>query len=173
MPVTLKTKIRYQKMLGVALTSPVSSLNPINKSCILQTLCETNFHRLFRLAPDLLRIKTTATAQASGNPTLYIRILERNRYTLTLELTHRFEFENEGRVEPAVKIRVYLDAKSAEVLRDTSRALVRHALQNNPAPEIVLEYKWTVNYFLERWLDHCIEQGYRFDRSEATEQVVL
>ncbi|MGH8547447.1 MAG: DUF1249 domain-containing protein, partial [Methylococcales bacterium] len=95
-----------------------------------------------------------------------------NPYTLTLELTHRFEFENGGRIEPAVKIRVYLDAKSAEVLRDTSRA-VRPVLENNPAPEFVLEYKWTVNYFLERWLDHCIEQGYRFDRSETAEQMVL
>jgi uncharacterized protein YqiB (DUF1249 family) len=160
-------------VLGAVLTSAVSCLNPVNKSRILQTLCESNFHKLFRLAPELTRIEMAAPAEAKGRPTLYIRILERNRYTLTLELTHRFEFENEGRAEPAVKIRVYLDAKSAEVLRDTSRSLVRQVLRDDFAPEIVLEYKWTVNYFLERWLDHCIEQGYRFDRSEAAEQVVL
>lgn len=162
-----------QKLLRAALTSPRSSLNPVNKSCILQTLYETNFHKLFRLAPDLLRIKASAVAEASGRPALYIRILERNRYTLTMELTHRFEFEDEGGAEPAVKIRVYLDAKSAEVLRDMSRPLVRHALRGNRAPEFVLEYKWTINYFLERWLDHCLEQGYRFDRSEAAERAVL
>lgn len=173
MRVTLKTESRYQNLIRAALSSALSNLNPVNKSCLLQTLCESNFHKLFRLAPELTRIKKLAAAEASGRPTLYIRILNRNPYTLTLELTHRFESDNEGRAEPAVKIRVYLDAKSAEVLRDTSRALGRHALKNNPAPEIVLEYKWTVNYFLERWLDHCILQGYRFSHSEASEHAVL
>ena len=147
------------------------SLDPINKSRMLQTLCESNFHKLFRLAPDLLCIQSAAMARASGRPALYIRILERNRYTLTVELTHHFE--TEGRFEPAVKIRVYLDAKSAEVLRDPHRLSERNAIQKNPAPEIVLEYKWTLNYFLDRWIDHCIEQGYRFERREKPEQVAL
>ncbi|MGH8550445.1 MAG: hypothetical protein ACRERU_17960, partial [Methylococcales bacterium] len=81
----MKTKTRHQNMFRVALPSALSRLNPVNKSRILQTLCESNFHKLFRLAPDLSRIKTLATAEASGRPKLYIRILERNPYTLTLE----------------------------------------------------------------------------------------
>jgi uncharacterized protein len=162
-----------QKILRNALNASGASLNPVNKSCVLQSLCESNFHKLFRLAPDLLRIQCCATAETSGRPTLYIRILERNPYTLTVELTHRFESEIDGRVEPAVKIRIYLDAKSAEVLRDTSRPLRFQVPQKNPAPEIVLDYKWTINYFLERWLDHCIEQGYRFNRGGMIESVVL
>ncbi len=162
-----------QKILRTALIASGSSLNPINKSCILQILCESNFHKLFRLAPDLLRIQCCATAKTSGRPTLYIRILERNPYTLTIELTHRFASETDGRGEPGVRIRVYLDAKSAEVLRDSSRPLISHVLQKNPAPEIVLDYKWTINYFLERWLDHCIEQGYRFDRSGMIEALIF
>ncbi|MGH8557182.1 MAG: DUF1249 domain-containing protein [Methylococcales bacterium] len=162
-----------QKILRVALASPLSSLNPVNKSSILQTLCESNFHKLLLLAPDLLRIEYSATAKARGLPKLYIRIMDRKPYTLTMELTHRFESEDEGRIEPRVNIRVYLDAKSAEVLRDTTRPLAARILQKNPAPEVVLEYKWTINYFLERWLDHCIDQGYRFICSEAAEEISL
>ncbi|MGH8551712.1 MAG: DUF1249 domain-containing protein, partial [Methylococcales bacterium] len=104
-------------------------------------------------------------AKACDRPELYIRILERRPYTLTMELTHRFESETDAKSEPAVKIRVYLDAKLAEVLGDCGRSLKR-----NQASEIVLEFKWTINYFLERWLDHCIERGYRFEnRGQKTE----
>lgn len=145
------------KIFRFDLTSPDSSLNPVNKSLILQSLCETNFRKLLRLAPDLLLIDYVAAARAGAKPELYIRIIERKPYTLTMELTHRFECENDARTEPALKIRLYLDAKLAEVLSDCGRSL-----QKDPEPEIVLEFKWTINYFLERWLDHCIEQGYRF-----------
>ncbi len=162
-----------QKILRVALAAPLSNLNPVNKSCILQTLCESNFHKLLLLAPDLLRIEYSATAKARGLPKLYIRIMDRKPYTLTIELTHRFESDNPGRVEPRVKIRVYLDAKSAEVLRDATWPPIAQALRKNPAPEAILEHKWTINYFLKRWLDHCIEQGYRFDRSETAEEISL
>lgn len=162
-------KLPGEKVLGSALGSSSSSLNPINKSRILQTICESNFHKLFRLAPDLLGIRSSAIASAGDRPALYIRILERHPYTVTMELTHHFEANRDEAGEPAVKIRLYLDAKSAEVLRDTWRPLVDHVFQKNPAPEIVLDYKWTINYFLERWLDHCIEQGYRFGRTDAIE----
>lgn len=147
------------------------TLRPVNKSYILQTLCESNFYKLFRLAPGLLRINKTSSAQARERPTLYLQILERNPYTLTMELTHRFDSESAGRVEPAVKIRIYLDAKSAEVLHNTSHRQNVRALQKNPAPETILDHKWTINYFLERWLDHCIEQGYRFGQREEVEQL--
>ena len=157
-------KFLGRKILDSALNSNRSSLNPINKSRILQTICESNFHKLFRLAPDLPRIRSKAIANAGGRPALYIRILERNPYTITLELTHHFEATGNEGGEPAVKVRVYLDTRSAEVLCDTWRPTVSLVLQKNPAPEIVLDYKWTINYFLERWLDHCIEQGYCFGR---------
>lgn len=151
----------------------MSTLKPINKSYILQTLCESNFYKLFTLAPNLLGFDEISSARAAGRPTLYIQILERNPYTLTMELTHRFSEENTGIIEPAVKIRVYLDTKSAEVLRNTFHPQVTHAFKKNPSPETILDYKWTINYFLEKWLDHCIEQGYRFNQNETVESLDL
>ncbi|MGR9108835.1 MAG: DUF1249 domain-containing protein [Gammaproteobacteria bacterium] len=162
-----------QTRFGFASASAGPNLNPVNKSRLLHGLCENNFHKLFRLAPDLLRIRHGAAAQACGRPALHIRILERQPYTLTLELTHHFESEPETRTEPAVKIRVYLDAKSAEVLREPPHHPYESVLKKNPDPKIVLDYKWTINYFLEKWLDHCIDQGYRFDRLETGEALLL
>lgn len=106
-------------------------------------------------------------AMASGNPELYLKILDRNPYTLTLELTHCFNNDSDDPLEPAVKIRVYTDAKSAEVLRDRNRPQVTHALRHSTNDRKILDYKWSINYFLEKWLNHCLQLGYCFNTAES------
>lgn len=138
------------------------SVNPANKSYCLQEICESNFHKLLRLAPDLFEIEKGATALVKGNPLLHLTILDRGPYTLTVELTHSFEHEEDDFSEPAVKIRVYIDAKSVEVLRDHFRPQVSDLLRHTKNHRLVLDYKWSINYFLEKWLNHCLQKGYRF-----------
>jgi len=110
---------------------------------------------------------TSATAMACGNPELYLKILDRNPYTLTVELTHCFDSDTDDLLEPAVKIRIYTDTKSAEVLRDHNRPLVSHALRHTTNEHKILDYKWSINYFLEKWLNHCLQLGYCFSTTEA------
>ena len=141
----------------------MSAFYPVEKSFWLHKVCEANFHKLTHLVPELSRLNSTAVARAQDKPALHLRLLERSPYTLTLELTHDFE----ALAEPAVRIRVSLDAKTCEVLSDHCRPSALDALRDAATARAILDYKWTMNYFLARWLDHCLSNQYRFGLSQA------
>lgn len=138
----------------------MSALEPVEKSYWLAKLCEANYERLLRLIPCLDRLAHSAVARVDGKPALHVAMLEQSPYTLTLELSHSFGFE--PLLEPAVKVRVYLDARAAEVLSDRDRPHVREALKREAPAREVMDYKWSLNYFLSQWLDHCLACDYRF-----------
>jgi uncharacterized protein YqiB (DUF1249 family) len=141
----------------------MSVFYPTERSFWLQKVCESNYRKLTDLIPDLTRIGATATARVHDKPALHLRLLERSPYTLTLELTHDFAADRGEALEPAVRIRVCLDSKTAEALCDYCRPFVLDALKKDEASaRNVLDYKWGLNYFLARWLDHCLSSEYRF-----------
>lgn len=148
-------------------------LDPLNKSYCLYRICESNYFKLLKLVPDLLNIRGQATASIAGKPPLYIKIIERTPYTLTFELSHFFDYQTGALFEPAVRIRAYLDAKSVEVLRDRHRPHIEKAFRTPAAHREIMQYKWTLNYFLEKWLSHCLQLGYRFDRKQSMEAALL
>lgn len=139
----------------------MSALLPVNKSYWLQRVCETNYAKLQRLLPNLAGFEQIALEDDSGQPALHARLLERTPYTLTLELTHYFAAGAAFNSEPAVQVRIFLDAKLAEVLCADAKPTVHRALQRHPPAKAVLDYKWRLNYFLEKWLDHCLTHNYR------------
>ena len=132
------------------------------KSACLAKVCEANFERLLRLIPNFADLAECSVARADGKPSLYLQLLKHSPYTLTLELSHRFSKESDSLVEPDVKIRVYLDARAAEMLSDHARPRVHEALSQGRQAKEVLDYKWSLNYFLSQWLDHCLANEYRF-----------
>ena len=81
---------------------------------------------------------------------------------MTLLLSHYFDVESEYFLEPAVKIRIYLDARLVEVLRDHVRPDVCKAIKDPGQIRDIMDYKWSLNYFLEKWLNHCLQTDYRF-----------
>lgn len=147
--------------------------NPVEKSLWLQRICEANFGRLARLVPDLRQIGPSATARVAGKPALHLRLIERSRHTLVLELTHDFAGRHGMLAEPAVRIRVCMDARTVEMLSDDARPRVHEALDGPVVPDAVLDYKWTLNYFLSRWLDHCLAGHYRFQDSGPVREAAL
>lgn len=147
----------------------MSQFQPLDKSLWLHKVCEANFRRLTGLVPDFDRIDASATAEASGKPPLRWRLLERSPYTLTVELTHDFSPAFSPLAEPAVRMRVCMDSQTVEMLSDHERPAVLDALRGERAARAVavMDYKWTLNYFLARWLDHCLASNYRFDVSQG------
>ena len=143
------------------------TLKPIHPLRSLQDLCESNYRKLRRLIPGLRRLESRAVAFLDGQPALHVRLLEKAPYTLTLELSYCFEHGPQPLFEPALRLRVYLDAGMVEVLGDAERPPRR---LRGPVDRAVLAHKWQMNYFLDKWLDHCLQRGYRFsadDRPEA------
>ncbi len=138
-------------------------VEPVNKSICLEQVCASNYRKLFRLIPDLTSLKDGATGLAPRHSDLRIRIIERTPYTLTIELSHCFNYELNTSIAPAVTIRIYLDAQLAEVLNDSVRAGVSQVYKNSSASKEIMNYKWRLNYFLLKWLDHCLATGYCFN----------
>lgn len=137
-------------------------LNPINKSYCLEQVCASNYEKLFRLIPGLCGVKSQAVGTAPNNTTLYLRVIEQTPFTMTVELSHSFLDEPDKLLEPAVRIRVYLDAQLAEVLSDHARPHVERVYKDFSLCREIMHYKWRLNYFLQKWLDHCLAKNYQF-----------
>jgi uncharacterized protein len=137
-------------------------INPVNKSYCLEQVCASNYRKLLQLIPDLLAFKDQAIGLAPNKTTLYLDVLEHTPYTMTVELGHCFSKDLDKFLEPAVKIRVYLDAQLAEVLSDHARASVSHVFKDPSLSLEIMNYKWRLNYFLQKWLDHCLNKDYKF-----------
>ncbi|MGY6276112.1 DUF1249 domain-containing protein [Methylomonas sp. MgM2] len=148
----------------------MGQLRLINTSLCLESICESNYHKLLYLIPNLHSLKKTAIGHTDNHPALHLDILERNPYTLTIELSHRFKQPFSELFAPAVKIRIYLDAKLAEVIRDNDRPSVNRVYQNPGRTVEIQQYKWQLNYFLQKWLDHCLKTEYQF--AEASDCVI-
>lgn len=140
----------------------MSLVHPVNTAVCLEQICESNFQKLFCLIPNLCSFQNHAKGQTKNKPTLYLRIIDRTKHTLTVELSHRFDKNLQSFLEPAVKIRIYLDTNLAEVLKHHARPVVSKVYQD-PAQAIeIMNYKWRLNYFLQKWLDHCLQTNYQF-----------
>jgi len=137
-------------------------INPVNKSYCLEQICASNYHKLLQLIPDLLAFKDQAIGLAPNKTSLYLDVLEHTPYTMTVELSHCFHKNLDEFLEPAVKIRVYLDAQLAEVLSDHARASVSCVFKDPGMSLEIMNYKWRLNYFLQKWLDHCLNKDYKF-----------
>ena len=140
----------------------MSLVHPVNTSLCLEKLCESNFDKLFCLISNLCSFKQHATGETTNKPSLHLKIIERTKHTLTVELSHTFNENLNSFIEPAVKIRIYLDANLAEVIKDHVRPMVSKVYKD-PAQTIeIMNYKWRLNYFLQKWLDHCLKTNYQF-----------
>ncbi|TPQ29559.1 DUF1249 domain-containing protein [Methylomonas sp. EFPC3] len=147
----------------------MSLVQPVNTSFCLEQLCESNYQKLFKLIPNLRSFDKSAIGLTQNRPALYLDVLERNPYTLTIELTHCFNQQRSELVVPAVKIRIYLDAQLAEVIRDNDRPTVDKVYQDPGDLIEIRDYKWRLNYFLQKWLDHCLKTDYCFQLAEVAQ----
>lgn len=140
----------------------MSQLNPVNKSFCLEQVCAANYQKLLRLIPNLLDVSESADGHADNASALHLKILERSPYTLTILLSHRFKKNPAECLEPVVTIRLYLDLQLAEVISDHARAAVAKVYKNPGLSLEIMQYKWRLNYFLQKWLEHCLYKNYRF-----------
>lgn len=147
----------------------------------LMDLYELNYIRLRRLIPDAAQLGERAVSVVPGGLDLHYQLLEQCRYTRTFTLTYWFNTEvdraandqrpagtGRGYLAPDLQIRMYQDARLAEVI---SGVLHRHYVHRDrqfsdagladPAMGAVMA-RWRLNRFLYRWLNFCLKQGHLF-----------
>jgi uncharacterized protein YqiB (DUF1249 family) len=70
----------------------------------LMALYESNYLRLLQLVPEMERLDGCFRSRVAGECELFVEILERSRYTITMSLTYRFE-TGAGRVaDPDIRV---------------------------------------------------------------------
>jgi uncharacterized protein YqiB (DUF1249 family) len=126
----------------------------------LMALYESNFLRLLGLVPELERLDGCFRSRVAGDCDLYLEVLERSRYTVTLSLTYRFETDDGLRVDPDITVRAYLDGRQAETLsmgRKQQHPAFRRLLREHGKE---LDRRWRCNMVLNKWLDYLSDQGH-------------
>jgi uncharacterized protein YqiB (DUF1249 family) len=126
-------------------------------------LYERNYIGVRRLIPAMPPARVRLQSRVAGALTLHLEVVERFPYTTELALTYHFFKVGEMVAEPDLRIRVYNDARQAEVLAAHLRRW------SEPAPSgrsdtagAQLHARWRVNRFLYKWLNYCLHQGHRF-----------
>lgn len=112
------------------------------------------------LIPDEFAFTDFLKSCVPGSPLLRLQILERHRYTSFMRLTYDFSEESENRFSPNAHIRLYHDARMAEVTAfDCVQACSRDTHPAYPARQM-MQRAWRKNRALERWLDYLLKQGH-------------
>ena len=126
----------------------------------LMAVYESNYLRLLNLIPDLEQIDGCFRSRVAGDCDLHVDILERSRYTVTLNLTYYFESDSGRIADPDMLVRAYLDGRLAEAVRlgrnhrhTEFRRLLREQRRD-------LGARWARNTVLNKWLDYLREQGH-------------
>jgi len=106
--------------LGVTL---VFMSHTINRQAArkLPRLHEHNYGLLMKLIPSLDLITDKAFSAPRGETPLYLRVLETTKYTTTISLTEYIHTRYLSIAYPEVEIRLYHDARVAEVLQYRGR----------------------------------------------------
>lgn len=128
----------------------------------LMELYECIYIRLRNLLPDVDAIPQRVVSRIDGVLDLHLQVIERTRFTTTLNLTYVFYDRDGDFPAPDMLVRLYHDAQVGEVIACGRRRGQRHADYNRMFHRYSLEQKWRMNRFLQKWLGYCLLQGHRF-----------
>ena len=130
----------------------------------LMSIYESNYLRLLHPVPDLDLIDGCFRSRVAGDCDLHVDVLERERYTVTLSLTYRFDDGESVMDDPDLRVRVYLDCQLAEAMnlghgpqQEVRHAVLRRLLRAHGEE---LDARWRRNVVLNKWLEYLLDQGH-------------
>lgn len=158
--------------MSVILDNPGSVL-PSRYAWLMGMYAE-NYHRLGHLfAPATLK-PGAYLSTVDDHLDLRLDVIEHHRYTLDLRLTYCFTDVETGELAPSAYIRVYHDAKAAEVLHcEGDRRWTRMFGSRLPPARDVFDRRLRLNSFLNRWLEYLAEQGHSIGTLEPCDFATL
>lgn len=127
----------------------------------LQDLYARHFTRLNRLI-NLSKLSSDLYVSYSAEGlALYIEVQERHAYTTQLKMTY-FIKDNTGCItaDPDAQIRVYHDSSQAEATHVYPGSVNEPIFGSLVPVDDVVEYRWKLNRFLDKWLNYLTEHGH-------------
>jgi len=119
-----------------------------------------NYHRLVRLfAPQRLAAGYYFSS-VDDHLDVRLQVIEHHPYTIDIELTYCLHDPEAGGLVPSAHIRMYRDARVAEVLHYHADRRLERALGPLPPARTVFERRVRKSSFLNRWLEYLAEQGH-------------
>ncbi len=121
--------------------------------------CDGNYLRLTRLMPDLERQDRRVFRILLGAAVLRVtfEVIDRNRYTTVIVLSQRSGVR--GVAEIKIKVRLYHDARCAEVIEFQGQRRFEPVYQYPNAKMRQPDEKAQVNRFLREFLNACLRHG--------------
>ncbi len=125
--------------------------------------CDANYVRLLKLMPDLMDLdeRVLHLHVADKEISLRFRVLERSPYTTLVQLIQHNGFEglHFDLPSPQMTVRIYHDARSAEVVEYQNEERFRpvYAYPNRHMRQ--RDEKVQINRFLSEYLSVCLSHG--------------
>jgi len=136
--------------------------NPSGTFAGLMDLYERNYISIRRLIPVLPEVNSSLISHVPGNLNLHLAVVEKFRYTTELGLTYYFFKDNSMVAEPDLRLRIYHDARLAEVMSAHLRHWPSFEASEESSSVSHVRARWHVNRFLYKWLNYCLHQGHHF-----------
>jgi uncharacterized protein YqiB (DUF1249 family) len=138
----------------------------------LQDVQDEIYRQLQLLIPQDVTLFDEFTSRVAGSPLLRMDVLERHPYTHFLRLTYFFEHGQGEEFAPDAHIRVYHDARIAEVTSfDPEQGCRRSAHPWYPRRPL-LQKCWRQNLALDKWLGYLLQQGHSVDTMRPAESEI-
>ena len=127
----------------------------------LMGLYAENYQRMSKLfdVPSLRKGIYLSTCPKGGLD-LVVEVLEIHAYTVELRLSYRMKDPVTGRPDPSAYVRIYRDAKQAEVTHCYIGRQWQDVLGLHPEPRVMFGHRLRMNSFLNKWLEYLAGQGH-------------
>lgn len=134
----------------------------------LQEVQAEIFRQMQLLVPDASATDDAFRSRVGDSPPLHLEVLERHAYTHFIRLTYVFG-DGPDRVAPDAHIRLYHDAKLAEVTAfNAEQGFKRSAHPWYPHGPLARR-QMQENRALDKWLGYLLAQGHSFETMRACE----
>lgn len=141
--------------------------NYINEQCV-SIQHEDNYQMLCLLLPIKLLENQMYVSNIVDKPKLNIYVLNKYKYTTELEFRYQFEFGNSEKIT----IKLYNDAKVAELVFCTNVQKFIRLLGPRIAPEVHKQTRNTLNTFLNKWLNFLLQNNYSTNQFKIQNETI-
>lgn len=127
----------------------------------LMEIYADNYRRLNLLFDDLLLEQDRLISTVPNQLPIYIEITERHNYTTCARISYAIE-TRDGIVslDPDAHIRIYHDAEVAEATHCYPGGVSQPMFGALVPVSDVVEHRWRMNIFLDKWLEYLFKQGH-------------
>lgn len=134
----------------------------------LMALYEGNFIKLDSLIGDPAKFSGPAVSRTPDDFPVHLSIEEQTKYTRVLRMTYLFDDSGRQLADPDLHVRLYLDARLAEVRSWAGHHRHGMLLQLRQQYGRELDRRWSRNMMLCKWLDYLVDRNHRLHPCDAT-----